>query len=486
MIPLAKAIPITGLAPDDEPTKPGILTDCVNVVPTTNGVKVASGWLQVDTMPEAITGIFNSRDTDGLPTRVRGTASRLRIYRIPYGDDFGANETTGFTAAQPWSFAQFGNATLASDYNKNILQATSATSWAFAEIADAPKAKIIVSSSNFVLAFGTNDSTYGTQGDRWWCSAINDHSSWTPSLSTQATTGRIVQDGGGFTAALPFGQNVIAYKDRAMFVGSYVGSPVVWQWDRVPGYAGAAGPGCVCDIGGAHFIVGTNGFWLFDGTRPQPIGVDVMANNFFGYRLMGGYAPKVMTYYDKLTTCVHIWHQDAATGRLRSCLVYNVTTGTWGRREVLSYDVTAVGEVWSPSGPSDGPGVSWMSIAQGTALKQENETQAPNPLPSMTTGVFGDDSTSTRVLDLRLICARSEATGAIVLGYTGRTSGAVTTDAGTGTEMDGKLPIRQHGRWHKFKISLPYSYYGPPPSYLPGPRPEIRAITINGVTGGLR
>lgn len=127
-----------------------------------------------------------------------------------------------------------------------------------------------------------------------------------------------------------------------------------------------------------------------------------------------------------------------------------------------------------------------MSIAQGTALKQENETQAPNPLPSMTTGVFGDDSTSTRVLDLRLICARSEATGAIVLGYTGRTSGAVTTDSGTGTEMDGKLPIRQHGRWHKFKISLPYSYYGPPPSYLPGPRPEIRAITINGVTGGLR
>ena len=478
MIPLAKAIPITGLAPDDEPTKPGILTDCVNVVPTTNGVKVAPGWLQVATMPEAITGIFNSRDTDGLPTRVRGTASRLRIYRSPLGDGVGMTETTGFTAAQSWAFAQFGNATLASDYNKKILQATSATSWAFTEIADAPKAKIIVSSSNFVLAFGTSDATYGTQGDRWWCSAINDHSSWTPSLSTQATTGRIVQDGGGFTAALPLGQSVVAYKDRAMFVGIYVGSPVVWQWDRVPGYAGAAGPGCVCDIGGAHFVVGPTGFWIFDGVRPQPIGVDVIAHNFFWYRLVGGYSPQVMTYYDRATTCVHIWHHDVLSGALRACLVYNITTGTWGRREVASADVTAVGEIWAPSGPTTGPGTSWMAIAQGVNLKQENATQAPAPLPSMKTGVLGDDSTSTRVLDLRLICARSEATGATVQGYTGRTSGAVTTAAGTGTEMDGKLPIRQHDRWHKFVISLPYVYGSA--------TPEIQAITVNGVTGGSR
>lgn len=119
-----------------------------------------------------------------------------------------------------------------------------------------------------------------------------------------------------------------------------------------------------------------------------------------------------------------------------------------------------------------------MAIAQGVNLLQENETQAPDPAPYITTGAFGDDSTNTRVLDLRLICAGSSAAGATVQGYTGRTDSAITTEAGTATESDGKLSIRQHDRWHKFKLSLPYVYGSA--------TPEIRAITINGVTGGGR
>ena len=476
MIPLAKAIPITGLAPDDEPTKPGVLTDCMNVVPTTNGVKVANGWFKrTPSMPTSITGMLRSNTTDGAPVFVLASSTRLSAYLDPLTPT-AHTDTVVAPAYQRWAMTLFGNSALVSgDFNR-IQQASSASGWTFSEVADAPKAKVIVSASNFVLAFGTNEATYGEQGDRWWCSAINDHNSWTPSLSTQATTGRIVQDGGGFTAALLLGQNVIAYKDRAMFVGAYVGSPVVWQWDRVPGYAGAAGPGCVCDIGGAHFIVGPDGFWLFDGTRPQPIGVDVIAQSFFAGLNSGG-ARDSLCYYNKRTTSVHIWFNRPGYGR-DSCLVYNVTTGTWGYRR-HTRQVTAVGE----SGPIPAGFPETMAIAAndgttpGYQWEDDNGT-APNPLPTMTTGVLGDDSTSTRVLDLRLTCAGGEATGATVQGYTGRSPGSVTTLDGTGVEMDGKIPVRQHDRWHKFKISLPYTYGSA--------TPEIRSITINGITGGKR
>jgi hypothetical protein len=383
-------------------------------------------------------------------------------------------------AAQPWRMAQFGNAVLATGYVQRIQQASAAGGWTFTEIADAPKAKHLVSAANFVLAFGTNDATYGEQGDRWWCSAINDHGSWTPSLSTQATTGRIVQDGGGFTAALPLGQNVIAYKDRAMFVGSYVGSPVVWQWDRVSGYAGAAGPGCVCDIGGAHFIVGPDGFWVFDGTRPQPIGVDVIARSFFREMSLASDVKKVLCYYDRQTTCVHIWYVAAYdSGVMDSCLVYNVTTGTWGKRKHSRQiqAVGAVGDLGNPSSGADTQAVSaYHSAISSFCLWPEGAVMAQSPLPSLTTGVFGDDSISTRVLDIRLICATGR-TGATVQGYAGRTA-ASNGPAGAGTEIDGKIPIRQYDRWHLFAISLPYNYGSA--------MPEIRAITINGVTGGSR
>lgn len=478
MIPLAKAIPLTGLAPDDEPTKAGILTDCLNVVPTTNGMKVANGWLKTTpALAASITGMLRAQATDGTPVFVLASAARLGVY-LDYTNPTSHIDTVVPAAVQPWAMGVFGNAAVVSGYFSRIQQASAASGWVFAEIADAPKAKLIVSAANFVLAFGTNDATYGEQGDRWWCSAINDHTSWTPSLSTQATTGRIVQDGGGFTSALPLGQNVVAYKDRAMFVGAYVGSPVVWQWDRVPGYAGAAGPGCVCDIGGAHFIVGPDGFWLFDGTRPQPIGVDAIAQSFFGGMMYLGSARDCLCYYNKRTTSVHVWFSRSTGAGRDSCLVYNVATGTWGYRRHVR-QVTAVGEY----GPIPSGGVTTMCVAanDGSAVGYQwidDESKAPAPLPSFTTGVLGDDSTNTRVLDLRLICASSAATGATVQGYTGRTSGAVTTAAGTGAEMDGKLPIRQHDRWHKFTVNLPYAYGSA--------TPEIRAITINGVTGGTR
>ena len=483
MIPLAKAIPITGLAPDDEPTKPGVIIDCVNMVPTTNGVKASYGFYNADARsdtPDAATCIFRTRDTAGAEVLVLGSSAQLSVFTDP--DSWGTRVNTSVTAAaQPWQMAQFGNAVLATGYAQRIKQASASGGWVFTEIADAPKAKLIVSAANFVLAFGTNDATYGEQGDRWWCSAINDHSSWTPSLSTQATTGRIVQDGGGFKAALPLGQNVVAYKDRSMFVGSYVGSPVVWQWDRAPGYAGAAGPGCVCDIGGAHFIVGPDGFWIFDGVRPQPVGFDVISQSFFRRMSRTSDAKKVLCYYDRPTTCVHVWYVAAYdSGVMDSCLVYNVTTGAWGKRK-HSQQIHAVGSVGEYGNPSVGRHTQALSVYDPAtysfrlAIESNSETTGQ---PSITTGVFGDYSTSTRVLDLRLTCASGEATGATVEGYTGRSPGAVTTLAGTGVEMDGKIPVRQHDRWHKFKISLPYVYGS---AAL-----EIRAITVNGVTGGSR
>lgn len=138
MIPLAKAIPITGLAPDDEPTKPGILTDCVNVVPTTNGVKVANGWSKTTpALAASITGMMRSQTTDGSPVFILASTAKLQVY-LDYLTPTAHTDTVVAPAALPWSMIMFGNAALVSGYFNRIQQASSASGWTFSEVADAP------------------------------------------------------------------------------------------------------------------------------------------------------------------------------------------------------------------------------------------------------------------------------------------------------------------------------------------------------------
>ena len=56
-----------------------------------------------------------------------------------------------------------------------------------------------------------------------------------------------------------------------MYVGRYVGPPLIWAWQRVPGEVGTAGPESVVVVEDRHYFVGQNDFYVFDGTVPQPL-----------------------------------------------------------------------------------------------------------------------------------------------------------------------------------------------------------------------
>ena len=73
----------------------------------------------------------------------------------------------GYTGVQRQRYCTFGNNVLATNRSQAIGQA--APGGSFADIAGAPKASIIVSVNGFVMAFDTNDGTYGDRPDGWWC-----------------------------------------------------------------------------------------------------------------------------------------------------------------------------------------------------------------------------------------------------------------------------------------------------------------------------
>jgi hypothetical protein len=462
-------IPFLGFSPDMDPTTPGVITDCSHLIPSEKGMVSAPSPVDAgtDVLVDDCRGAAVLQNTSGTRRTIAGTQSKLYELNSTTWDDVSTGTYTG-SSENRWSFAQFGNAAIASN---DIVALQASTAGTFATIAGAPIARMIVAAPNFVLAFDTNEATYGDQPDRWWCSAFQDHTSWTATVTTQATTGRLIGSGGAITAAAKFGQQVVAYKATDIFLGSYVGPPIVWQWDQVPGDVGCVGPEAVCDIGGAHVFVGEDNIWLFDGTRPVPIAQGYVRQWFFNDS-SPTYRYRTIVSYDKQNGRVWFFYCNTSntTGTPDSAIVWHRFSKRWGRsnRTVeavfqyvtpgLTWDtLSALGLSWDalPDVPWDSQ--SWQ--AAGRALAFFDSTHDLNTLTgvgsdsSLTTGDYGDDygALSIRGTRLRFL---TEPTSATVVGYTKDGAGATLTVAGSGTMADSKFDMRQTGRFHRFAFSL--------------------------------
>lgn len=460
-------IDLIGFAPDLHPTTPGVLTDCTQLIPSERGMRSAPSAVAVSAgaLSSSCRGAAVLQNTSGTRRTIAGTQTDL--YELSGGtwNDVGGVTYTG-SSENRWMFAQFGNAAIATNDTERIQASTSGT---FSGITAAPVARIVISVPNFVVALNTNDSsgsaTYGDSPDRWWCSGFQDHTDWTPSVTTQCTTGRLIGKGGEITAAAPFGSGLVAYKAREMFLANYVGAPVVFQFDQVPGDQGCVGPEAVVDIGGAHVFVGEDNIWLFDGTRPVPIANEI--RQWFYDDISATYKYRTIVTYDRNNNRVWVFYPSSnSTGTPDSAVVYHLGTKRWGRanRTVEAvFNFVTPGITWDTlstlSSTWDAlPDIPWDSQswqASGRALAVFNSSHAAVTLTGtgensgLTTGDIGDDymaSSVTRVL-LRFT---TEPTTATVSGQTKTGEGAVASVAGSGTMANSKFDIRQTGRWHRF------------------------------------
>lgn len=462
---------LLGFTPDADPTQDGVMTDCTNLVPTERGMEGGPA-------PVAPTGI------GPLASECRGATvvtllsggrrvlagAQTKMYELSgttWTDVSRAANYTGSTENR-WSFAQFGNATVAAN-DTEVLQA-SVTSGAFADIATAPTARMVISVANFVIAFNTVDGTYGDSPDRWWCCALNDHTSWTPSVTTQANTGRLVGAAGEITAAAQLGSNAVAFKSRAMYLGSYVGSPVVWQWDQIPGDVGCVGPEAVADAGGVLLFLGEDNFYLFDGTRPVPIATNQVRQWFFD-NSSANYRYRTQACFDRQNNRVWFFYPGReSSGACDKALVYHLVTKQWGRADraieaVLNYvnpgftydSIGTTYPTWDdlPAVPYDSQ--FWLGggrvFSVFDATHQIVSLVGTSTGSGFVTGDMGDDDGVTFVRRVRLRFLTTP-TSATVAGSTKRVEGDALTNGGSGTLNDGGFDIRQSGRWHRFAFEF--------------------------------
>jgi hypothetical protein len=464
-------IPLMGFAPDADVTTPGVLSSCSNMIPYLNGMEGAPEPVTPAATPvldAACIGAAVVSKLDDTRRIIAGTATKL--YELVSGSWSDVSRVAPYTGGVDtrWAITQFGDATLCANRADVIQRSTGA---AFADIATAPKAEILFTVGAFVMALNLNDGS--EKPDGWQCCAAFDDTSWTPSLATQATAGRLVATAGRLTAGMRLGEYAIAYKQRSIYLGQYVGAPTVWNWIQVPGGdAGCVGKEAICDIGGAHFFVGDDNLWIFDGTRPIPV-ADGYVRQYFFDNSNPSYRYKTICVFDRQKNLVWVFYPSLGATSPDSAIVYHITAKKWGVADrsieaALNYvsGGIAIDGLSSISPTIDGLSSysfdSQFWLAGGKSLSIFNTSHQLQSMTgvsvasSMATGEVGDDYGVSALNQIRLRYAMAP-TSASVQTFIQQNSGVGFTASAMGAVLDGKFDLRQSARWHK----ATFSFIGP-------------------------
>lgn len=457
-------------APDVDPTTPGIIIDATNIVPTIKGYTTGPAATDpgFDAAAAAVLKAAVVRKLDNTTRFVIGLTTKL--YELSGSSWVDVSRSVGgaynATTDVRWDFAQFGNVTLATN-KADTLQYSSSSN--FADVSGAPKAKLIETVNQFVMIADTDDGSFGDSPDRWWCCAIGDYTDWTPDTSTQCASGRLTSAPGRINALKRLGDGIVAYKDRAMFIGSYVGAPEVWSFQEIPGQIGCLAQGGVVDIGAAHVFCGYDNFYLFDGSRPTPIGNPI--RDWFYDQLYTDYAYRMRSLHDRTNSNVYFFYPSkTGSGELDSCVVYNHRTDKWGTadRDIeaivdyvsagltfagsfatgTTFDTVESGLTWdSPLLVTGQPAPAYIGTDHKVYL-----LTASGGSWSMTTGDVGDDSTVSVVTRIRprFITAPDSAT--LSNYYRMVLSDSLSSDAIT-NYGSGKFDFIRAARWHRFVLA---------------------------------
>jgi len=404
-------IPFQGFTPSIDPTIPGAVIDCVNMVPTMRGMRGASTPTPYGNpaLGKPATGAAICELLSGAYRMFAGTATDL--WEIVGNANNNVSATAGAYkgGGNPWRFAQFGNASLAVNGADLLQQSISAGN--FSAVANSPVASIVEVVQGFVFLFNTVDPTYGTNPNGWWCSGLYDQTNWTPAQATQCARGVIVDTPGPITAGRQLGTNIVVFKKLSMFYGSYQGPPVIWAMNLISPQIGTPCQECAVNIGTSIIFLGSDcQVYSFDGTRPVPIGNEV--NSWLRANWSSMYQAQVQSFKDPQRFLIY-WYFCSiqnTTGMPDMCLVYNYATGKFGRAD-LNIEVAAQsvsGQItWDQMGSLPNvttwdtlPQVAynspyWSQAAVVPAVFDTTNTyqslSGASKQSSLTTGWFGDD-----------------------------------------------------------------------------------------------
>lgn len=332
-------VPFGEYAPDlPDYLNPGA-TVALNVVPlTTKSYGPFTGLKTVTSaLDSTCLGAVGAKDYVGTVSVFAGDAGKLYKRNALTWDNVSRTPAYTLGTESVWRFVQYGQRVIACTKDVNIQTYLMQTDTNFSDLsATAPQGEFIAVIRDFVMVGNTYDAVDNYASNKiWWC-AIDSPTSWpVPGTSAAAAVqsdNQILPEGGaiqGIIGAVA-GSDGAVFLEESIYRMTYIGSPVIFQFDRVEKQRGTRIPGSITNAGIFAFYLGVDGFYAFDGAQSLPIGNEKVDKTFFD-DFDQSYHFRMVSVSDVVNKQV-MWAYPGVGhvgGNPNKILIYNWVTNRW-------------------------------------------------------------------------------------------------------------------------------------------------------------
>ena len=306
----------------DQPSILDAVSEANNVIPLAVGYgpfKTAVNYSGAAS--EALNNVFAAKQDNDVFIFAGGAT---KLFKVDNTDLSLVDESKagGYTGTSRWQFLQFGNLALAANGSEKIQSFDVNSSTAFADASsEAPVAKYITAVRDFVVA---GNIGAGTTPNKVQWSGINDASTWTTTATSQSDF-QLLPDGGDVTG-LVGGEFGIVFLEKAIVRMSYIGSPLIFQFDTISRNVGCIEGNSIAQYAGTAYFLSDDGFYSTNGQTFTGIGSEKVDRYFFNNANIGD-IDSISAAVDPERNLV-IWNYGNVSGG-RSLLIYNFETQKW-------------------------------------------------------------------------------------------------------------------------------------------------------------
>lgn len=324
--------------PDLQKFGVGNIASLNNVYPTATGYSPMHEFVPVsepiteDDEPAAVRGSATFVAPDAGNYTFAGTDKHLYMLDGTEWVDVTPEDGIEGEIDSRWRFALYGNYVLATNYIDPVLCFDLTTDTKFSVMSDtAPKARSIAVVNEFVVLMGTNDDLDGERPNRvWWGPIADPRGTWEVDQATMCDYQDIGQ--GSYCVAIVGGETGIVFMRSAIVRMTFVGSPMVFQFDVLDNAHGCSGVDAVANFGGLIPFVSSDGLYILNNSSLQQIGLEKV-DKYVLDRIPTEALTQSRVLIDARLKCIWFGLPDA-TGILSEALVYHYPTGKWGRVDI--------------------------------------------------------------------------------------------------------------------------------------------------------
>lgn len=247
----------------------------------------------------------------------------------------GGNYTTG--SDDFWEFVNWGNTVIGCNGYNDSLQVITLGGATFANLSVGVKAKHLAVMKDFVVAGNISDSALNVYRVRW-C-AINNPYSWTADAATMADFQDLPSEGGPVQKVLG-GEYGVVLQQKSVWRMLFVGSPLVFQFDKVHAQIGAYAAQSAVRYQNDVYFLAEDGFYAFDGSAVKGIGRGKV-DKFFFRDLATANAARVYGFVDAPNKLV-MWAYPSGSnsgGNPDKLMLYSWAYDRWAVVEGLNIEV---------------------------------------------------------------------------------------------------------------------------------------------------